>query len=53
MDFNANVGIIDALRAATRVGYLPMAFNDLKSEYEELYRHVSNRLGNDKFKDRT
>jgi hypothetical protein len=45
LDFNANVRIKDAIRAAARVGYLPMAFNDLKSEDVELYRHISNRLG--------
>jgi hypothetical protein len=50
LDFDANVRMKDALRAATRVGYLPMAFNDLKSENEELYRHISSRLGNDKFR---
>jgi hypothetical protein len=44
VDFNANVRIKDVLRAATRVGYLPMAFNDLKAENEELYGHISNRL---------
>ncbi|MGC1931720.1 MAG: hypothetical protein WA667_22350 [Candidatus Nitrosopolaris sp.] len=45
LDFNANVKIKDALRAATRVGYLPMAFNDLKAEDGQLYRHISNRFG--------
>jgi hypothetical protein len=45
LDFNANVRIKDVLRAATRVGYLPMAFNDLKAENEELYRYISYRLG--------
>lgn len=30
LDFNGNLRIKDALRAADRVGYLPMAFNDLK-----------------------
>jgi hypothetical protein len=50
LDFNANVKIKDALRAATRVGYLPMGFSDLKSENEELYRYISNRIGNDKFR---
>ncbi|MGB8935836.1 MAG: DNA primase noncatalytic subunit PriX [Candidatus Nitrosopolaris sp.] len=45
LNFNANVKIKDALRAAIRVGYLPMAFNDLKSEDGELYRHISNRFG--------
>jgi hypothetical protein len=44
LDFNANIKR-DALRAATRVGYLPMAFNDLKSENGELYRHISKRFG--------
>ena len=37
LDFNANIRIKDALGAATRVGYLPMAFNDLKAEERELY----------------
>ena len=45
LDFNASVKIKDAVKAATRVGYLPMAFNDLKSEDGELYRHISNRFG--------
>jgi non-catalytic primase subunit PriX-like protein len=45
LDFNAFVKIKDSLKAATRVGYLPMAFNDLKSEDRELYRHISNRFG--------
>ena len=45
LDFNANLRIKDALRAAIRVGYLPMAFNDLKLENGELYRHISNRVG--------
>jgi hypothetical protein len=44
-DFNANVRIKGTLRAVTRVGYLPMAFNDLKAEDGELYRHISNRFG--------
>ena len=42
--FNADLKIKYDLRAATRVGYLPMAFNGLKSENEELYRHISNRF---------
>lgn len=45
LDFNANIKITYALKTAIRVGYLPMAFNDLKSENDELYRHISNRLG--------
>jgi non-catalytic primase subunit PriX-like protein len=53
LDFNANVKIKDVLRAAARVGYLPMGFSDLKSENGELYRHISNRIGNDKFSSRT
>ena len=54
LDFNANVKIKDTLRAATRVGYLPMGFSDLKSENGELYRHILNRFGNasSKLKDR-
>jgi Primase X len=46
LDFNANLRIKDALRAADRVGYLPMAFNDLKSENVKLHNYISNRLGN-------
>ena len=53
LDFNANVKIKYALRAATRVGYHPMGFSDLKLENGELYRHISNRLGNDNFRGRT
>ena len=45
LDFNASVKIKDALGAAIRVGYLPMAFNDLKAEDRELYRDISNRFG--------
>jgi hypothetical protein len=52
LDFNANIKIKDALRAASRVGYLPMAFNDLKAENVELYRYISNRLGNDNYRGR-
>jgi hypothetical protein len=36
----------DALKTAPRVGYLPMAHKDFKSENMELCRHISNRLGN-------
>jgi hypothetical protein len=32
LDFNADVKIKDALRAAARVGYLHIGFNGLKSE---------------------
>jgi hypothetical protein len=32
LDFNANVKIKYTLRAASRVGYHPMAFSDLESE---------------------
>jgi hypothetical protein len=46
LDFNANVKIKDALRAATRIGYLPIGFSDLKSENVELYRYISNQFGN-------
>jgi hypothetical protein len=46
LDFDANVRIKDALRAATRVGFVPMAFNVLKLENEEIYRHIWNRYGN-------
>jgi hypothetical protein len=52
LDFNANIKIRDELRAATRVGYLPMAFDSLKSENEKVYRHISNRFGNNKFRGR-
>ncbi|MGC2570726.1 MAG: DNA primase noncatalytic subunit PriX [Candidatus Nitrosopolaris sp.] len=45
LDFNTNIKIKDALRAATRVGYLHIGFSDLKSENGELYRHISNRIG--------
>jgi hypothetical protein len=45
LDFNANIKIEECIKAATRVGYLHIAFDDLKSENEELYRHISNRLG--------
>jgi len=50
LDFNANVKIRYSLKAATRVGYPPMAFSDLKSENGELYRHISNRFENDRSK---
>lgn len=50
LDFNANVRIKDALRAATRVGYLHIGFSDLKSENQELYKQISNRFGNSSFK---
>jgi hypothetical protein len=46
LDFNTNVKIKDALRAATRVGYLHIGFRDLKSENVELYKQISNRIGN-------
>jgi|SRR5215831_7389901 len=46
LDFNVNVRIKDALRAATRIGYLPIGFSNLKSVNEGLYRHVSNQFGN-------
>lgn len=45
LDFNANIRIKDALSAAAHVGFLPMAFSELKSENGELYRDISNRLG--------
>ncbi len=45
LNFNGDVRIRDAVRAATRVGYLHKKFSDLKSENEELYRRISNRLG--------
>jgi hypothetical protein len=46
LDFNPNTKIKDALIAATRVGYLHIGFSDLKSENGELYKHISNRIGN-------
>jgi hypothetical protein len=46
LDFNPNTKIKDALRAATRVAYLHIGFSDLKSENGELYKHISNRIGN-------
>jgi hypothetical protein len=46
LDFNANIKIKDTLRAATRVGYLHIGFSDLKSENGELYKQISNRIGN-------
>jgi hypothetical protein len=52
LDFDANVKIKDALRAAIRIGYLPIGFSDLKLENGELYGHISNRLGNDNFRGR-
>jgi hypothetical protein len=45
LDFNANIRIKDVLSAAAHVGFLPMAFSELKSENGELYRDISNRLG--------
>jgi len=45
LDFNANVKIKDALGVETHVGYLPMAFDDLKREDVELHRDISKRLG--------
>jgi hypothetical protein len=51
LNFNAHVRIKHALIAATRVGYRPMGFSDLKVENGELYRHISNRIG--EFRGRT
>jgi hypothetical protein len=45
LDFNANVKIKYTLRAATRVGYLPIGLSHLKSDNGELYTHISNRFG--------
>jgi hypothetical protein len=45
LNFNANVRIKYSLRAATHVGYRPVGFNDLKVENGELYRNISNRIG--------
>jgi Primase X len=45
VDFNANIRIKDALRAAAHVGFLPIAFSELKSGNAELHRHISNRFG--------
>jgi hypothetical protein len=53
LDFNASVKIKYTLRAATRVGYLPIGSSDLKSENGELYRHISNAFVNDKFTGRS
>jgi len=50
LDFNANIKIKDALRAANRVGYLHIGFSDLKSENGELYKHISNRIRNSRSK---
>jgi hypothetical protein len=46
LDFNTNIKIKDALRAATRVAYLHIGFGELKTENPELYKHISNRIGN-------
>jgi hypothetical protein len=37
LDFNANNRIKDNLKAATKVGYLPIIFNILKEENRQLY----------------
>jgi hypothetical protein len=37
LDFNTNNRIKDNLKAAMRVGYLPISLNDLKEENRELY----------------
>jgi hypothetical protein len=50
LDFNANIKIKEALKSATRVGYLHIGFSDLKSENAELYKHISNRIGNSRSK---
>ena len=47
-NFNANIKIKDAL-SGNPVGYLHIGFSDLKSENVELYKHISNRIRNDKF----
>lgn len=53
LDFNADVKIKYTLRAATRVGYLPIGLSDLKSENGELYTYISNPFVNDKFSGRS
>jgi len=50
LDFNPNIKIKEALKSATRVGYLHIGFSDLKSENRELYKHISNRIGNSRSK---
>jgi non-catalytic primase subunit PriX-like protein len=50
LDFNADAKIKEYLKAATRVGYIHIAFDDLKTENGELYRFISNRFGNVSFK---
>jgi hypothetical protein len=46
LDFNVNIKIKDALRAAIRIGYLHIGFNELKSENGQLYELISDRIGN-------
>ena len=50
LDFNPNIKIKEALKSATRVGYLHIGFSDLKLENRELYKHISNRIGNSRSK---
>jgi Primase X len=44
LDFNANDRIKTNLRAAIRVGYLPVSFNKLELEKKELYHLISKGL---------
>jgi hypothetical protein len=44
LDFNVNAKINDSLRGATSVGYLPMAFSNLKEENAELYTGISSGI---------
>jgi hypothetical protein len=46
MNFNPDDRIKSSLRAALRVGYLPISINDLKLENKELYDLISRALGN-------
>ncbi len=46
MDFNPNDRIKCNLRAALRVGYLPIGFSNLRDENRELYNLISSKMGN-------
>jgi hypothetical protein len=45
MNFNPNDRIKSSLRAALRVGYFPISFNDLKIENRQLYDLISGAIG--------
>jgi hypothetical protein len=45
LDFSAYDKIKTTLRAAIRVGYLPLSFDKLKIENKELYHTISKSLG--------